>query len=171
MAARRFFPLIPAVLLASPLTAQGRPIELGIDGAVEVSESQDLTTTAIGIPVQTLRVGFSLSDRVSLEPRLSFTHVSVEGSGSTVVIPTLGLVYNLVTDPARTRPFIRPFVAAIATSGTGQGIVGGAIGVREPVATRLAARLELQAAYGIKSDNRPSLFSVAVLFGVSFFTK
>jgi len=174
MAKHHSFLLIPLVFLASALAAQGRPIELGIDGSVEVAESNDLTTTSVGIPAQSLRVGVPLSDRVSLEPRISFTFVSVEGSNSTVVIPTLGLVYNFVTDPARTRPFVRPFAAFISIgngTSTSQAIVGGAVGVRIPMGSRLAGRLELQGAYGFETDTRPSLTSVAALFGVSFFTK
>lgn len=174
MAGCRVFAFIPLVLLASPLAAQGRPVELGLDAAVEVTESQDLTTTIIAIPVQAVRAGFPLSDRVLLEPRLAFTFVSVEGNSSTRVVPTLGLVYNLVSDPARTRPYIRPFVAAIFTSNGSsatQAIVGGAVGLRQPVASRLAVRLELRAAYGFETDTRPSLTSVAALFGLSFFTK
>jgi hypothetical protein len=174
MATRSVLLFIPAVFLASPLAAQGRPIELGLDAAVEVSESADRTTTAVGVPLQTLRAAFRVSDRTSIEPRISFTFVSVEGNSATVVVPTLGLVYDFVTDPTRTRPFVRPFAAFISTgngTSTSQAIVGGAVGVRLPMGSRLAARLELQGAYGFESDSRASLTSVSALFGVSFFTK
>ena len=155
-------------------TAASGLLGFGIDAAVEVSESADLTTTAVGIPLRTLRAGFRVSDRTSIEPRISFTFASVEGNSATFVVPTLGLVYDFVTDPTRTRPFVRPFAAFISTSNgtsTSQAIVGGAVGVRMPMGSRIAARLELQGAYGFETDTRPSLTSVSALVGVSFFTK
>ena len=69
------------------MTPASRPIELGIDGGIMIG-FDDPNVTVVSLPVQAFRVGFFMTDRVEIEPRLTFN--SISGGGN-----RLGILFGL----------------------------------------------------------------------------
>lgn len=168
-------------LIAGPLGAQDRPLELGLDAAFVVSLTDDANgmetdnITVIGVPFQRLRVGFFISDRFEIEPILQFNFVNVGDSD----LLQLGLfvdgAYHFTSDPARPRAYLTAsggldLLSADDESDT-QWVFGGGVGVKLPVADQLAVRLEGGVRRAFESDDRLGATNLAALVGLSFFTK
>jgi len=182
---------IASVVVPHVLTAQrggganSRPIELGLDAALIHESSDNFSVTQIALPVSRFRVGFFLSDAVAFEPSVAvqYTRVKVDDSGTgndetssgTAYDVDFGLLYHFSTSRAETQTFIRPFVGIHGASGdvghTSQAVFGGALGFKNPLTSRLAARFEVGAAH--RTEDEPNFPSTNVLFfslGLSFFT-
>ncbi len=174
-----------ALLLSAALpalaSAQGRPIELGIDalslGVNFFSAFGETTTlTTLSVPVQTFRAGFFVGDQVSVEPRISFDYLKAEDVDAvTVGTFSLGALYHFTPDRQQSQVYLRPlgsilFVDAFDQSAT-QGSLGVGLGVKLPILGQLAARLELEYAHGFDNDDFANVNSLAAVFGFSFFTR
>lgn len=171
-------------LLAAQRAAPKRPIELGIDAALVYESSDNVKQTSLTLPISRFRVGFFLSDAISLEPSLSlqYSHAKFENpvtgaertSSGTAYDVEVGLPYHFATDRTRSQPFIRPFFGIRGFNGDNesatQAVFGGAIGVKVPASTRLATRFEFGFAHlgedepVFQSSNR-----IFGSFGLSFF--
>jgi hypothetical protein len=164
------------VLLAPVAKAQrshdAHPIEFGIDGAL-IFALDAPRYTALVIPMPIFRVGFLITDRVALEPRLQL--VTFRGSGQTATDYglELGLVYSPNGDRVGKGLYARPFVGITGSSvsgggSTSDGEAGLGIGLKIPFADRrLATRWEANYAHGFGT---PSTNAISLLFGLSFFT-
>jgi len=167
--------LIGSLCLTAPALAQGRPVELGLDAGVSFSLS-DPTVTTVNVPVQDLRAGFFVSDRVSVEPRVALSYVKVENSDAlTTATAALGALVHFSGDRNRSQPYFRPFggltFVDVGGGSETQFNLGGGIGVKLPVAERMAARLEADYAHAFETDRFASSDAVALTVGFSFFTR
>ena len=154
------------------------PFSLGVDVISDVGETRTLTRLLINLPttsLQTFRVGFFVSDKVSVEPRISVDYVKFEGSDATSKVTlSLGALVHFTAERQRPQAYIRPlgsifFVDRRGSSAT-QVSLGVGLGVKLPILQQLAARLEAQYAHAFEGDS-PSVNSLAAVFGLSFFTR
>jgi len=160
--------------------AQGRPVELGMDGAVSYSrvddvggvESNNVQTWAF--PLQRLRVGVSPADRFQLQLTMAFA-VADFGDVSTVRF-TLGLAaaYQVTGAGPRSGLFVSGGGALNLLSDNGsdsQWTVGAGLGYRVPLGDRLALRPALEIGRSFASELRLGSTTVSGLVGLSFFTR
>ena len=180
--------IVPQVLGAQRTGAK-RPIELGIDAALAYQSGDRVKATTLSIPVTRFRAGFFLSDAVSFEPSIAlhYSHVTVENqatgnettSSGTDYDFNLGLLFHFSTDRTRGQTFIRPFVGLRGFSGESdfgsssgsQGSFGLALGVKNPLTSRLASRFELGFAHATDDNDFPASNQIFLAFGLSFFTR
>jgi hypothetical protein len=176
MASRSFKVIAALALVAAPLAAQSKPIELGFDAGVGFKVNDPTFFTA-SIPVQSLRVGFFLSDRVSIEPRILFDFAKEEGEdGAFQFGGELGIPFHFSADASRSRAYFVPFAGIeyfdFGPSSANQFHVGGGLGIKVPAKSdRLALRLEAGLQYGFENDDFDKATVVYGLIGFSFFTK
>ena len=159
-------------MTASSASAQRapRPVELGIDGGLTFG-LDDPNITLVNLPVQAFRVGFFISDRVSIEPRFNFTSFSGGGTSAQSYVVELGALFH----PGGYRGrglYIRPFGGIIGfNSETGDDsdpYLGAGVGFRFPFADRrLATRVEGNLSHLFD----PGSTALGLLFGLSFFTR
>ena len=164
--------LLPAI--PSPGSAQGRPVELGIDAGGTFDLAAD--AVAIGIPVQDFRAGFFISDAVSVEPRLALNYLDGNGGSSIVALSAqLGPVIHLAPHRGRTQGYVRPFgglnFLKVGNDSDAQLAVGGAIGVKIPVAERLATRVEGSFTHGFETGNVSGGNALGLSVGLSLYTR
>jgi hypothetical protein len=159
-----------ALTLPTPGSAQGRPVELG---TFDLSGGSAI---AVSIPVQDFRAGFFLSDRLSLEPRLALSFFDSDGTSSqTALSSQVGALVHFHGDRTRAQPYIRPFGGVlfldVGGNNDAQFLAGGGIGVKIPIADRLAARVEGVYTHGFESSGLGTTDAVSLLVGFSFFTR
>ena len=181
--------IIPQLLVAQDAGPR-RPIELGIDAALTYESSDAADGVSFTVPVPRLRVGFFLSDAVSLEPSLAFnysrstfhsdlTDEDITISGSSYVLD-FGLLYHFSTDRTKKQVYVRPLIGLSGFSSgdddnddsASQVAFGAGLGVKLPSTNRLATRLE--AGFVHRSEDEPRLPSSNRIYGsvgISFFTR
>lgn len=152
----------------------GRTVELGIDAAI-ARNFGDSPYTTITIPDAQFRVGFFVNNNVSIEPRVSINSVSGGGSTYTEYLGELGLLYHFVpSSRVGAGPYVRPFVGIVGESGGGSethGEFGAGIGTKIPFSERLATRIEADYSHVASSSYSNSTNQLALLLGISFFTR
>jgi hypothetical protein len=165
---------LAAALLALPTiaAAQSRPIELGLDAAVDYRVNSP-HVTIIGLPMQDLRVGIGVTDRISFEPRLSLNYLKVEGSSASWVMNLgAGVLYHFTE--IRRGAYVRPFVSwdhiDAGGSSASQFSAGGGIGFKTGTG-RVIGRFEAEYAHAFKNNNFAASDDVVLLLGFSLFTK
>ncbi len=150
-----------------------RPIEFGVDGGL-LFGLDDPRFTALVIPMPVFRVGFQMTDRVALEPRLQLVTVRGGGQTATDYGIEVGIVYSPNGDRVGNGLYARPFIGISGSSvsgggSTSDGEAGLGIGLKIPFADRrLATRWEANYAHGFGT---PSTNVIGLLFGLSFFTR
>lgn len=155
--------------------AAQRPIELGLDAGVTF-DLDDPKATTLSIPVQGIRAGFFLSDKLSIEPAVAFNWIKLSGEDA---FSTLGLdagvLYHFSTDASRSQLYIRPVAGLTRFGGGGESVsqvtVGGGVGVKLPMAERMKLRLEGNIRHGLENDDVPSGTAVGLTVGFSFLTR
>lgn len=160
---------------ASAQSTAPRPIELGIDAGVTIGLDDDAFTT-IDLPVQAFRIGFPLSPRVSLEPKLRINVLTGEGDTFTTYRGELGLLYHLGSDryPGayhRAGLYLRPFAGIVGFSNgesDSAGLLGAGVGYKIPLVSRLSSRFEANFAHYFGDGDSNEL---GLLAGLSFFTR
>jgi len=159
--------------VAGGVLAQQGDVELGIDSGVTVSIVSDSDNfTTICLPCQRFRVGFFMSDAVSLEPAITLNVLS--GGGETLTHFTGGasLLYHFRSDPHRTRVFLRGgaqfTLVDVGGASVNQFAAGGGFGVKVPAGGG-AVRLEGIGLYNFENDDFQSSFDLGALIGFSFF--
>ncbi|HEX6614705.1 MAG TPA: outer membrane beta-barrel protein [Gemmatimonadales bacterium] len=167
--------LVGSLCLTAPALAQGHPVELGLDAGASFTLSNP-TVTTISIPVQDLRAGFFVSDRAEVEPRVALNYLKAESDDAlTTITAALGVLVHFSGDRDRSQPYLRPFggLSLIDVGGARetQFNLGGGLGVKLPVAERMAARLEAAYAHGFETDTFASTDELLLTVGFSFFTR
>ena len=186
--------VVPTTLVAQDVQDARRPIELGIDAAVVRERSDNITATSFRLPIGRFRVGFHLTDAISLEPSVAFAYArstienrttgeETSGSGTGYELD-VGMLYHLRTDRSRMQPYLRPFLGVHGSSSDSDSgfetsatklAFGGGLGFKFPMANRLGTRLELGFSHETEDDSDngggPSRNSFYVAFGLSFFTR
>ena len=160
---------------ASAQSTAPRPLELGIDAGVTIGLDDDSFTT-IDIPVQAFRIGFPLSPRVSLEPKLRLNVLTGEGDTFTTYRADLGLLYHLGSAryPGayhRAGLYLRPFAGIVGFSNgdsDSAGLLGAGVGYKMPLVSRLSSRFEVNFAHAFGDGDSNEL---GLLAGLSFFTR
>jgi hypothetical protein len=149
------------------------PIELGIDGAI-IFELDAPHGTALVLPLQDFRIGFLVSDKWELEPRFNLTSIHSGGVSATQYTFELGALYQPAGDRVGKGLYGRPFFGVTGSRATGfasdnSGYLGLGLGLKIPFSDRrLASRLETNYAHGLGNGGGNA---IAVLFGLSFFTR
>lgn len=158
-----------------------RPVELGMDAAATIGLG-DNSVTVVEIPARAFRIGFFFTDRVSLEPKFGLTTISGGGDTFTSYLAELGLLYHFYRARTRADPYpypsplaafyVRPFLGLVGASdgddSDANGRLGLGLGMKVPIANRLASRFEANFAhmFGDFSSNE-----IGLLAGLSFFTR
>lgn len=162
-------------MVVSPLHAQGRRIELGVDAALTVVRVEGINQTTINVPAQSLRAGFFLSDRISLEPTIAVNFRKVENTSVTFYGGGVGLLYHLSTDRDRPQVFLRPMIGysglRFVGGSSGVSIAGFGAGVKVPTGDRLAIRLGAEYMRRFEGGDVGALNGFAATVGLSFFTR
>lgn len=170
---------LAAALLAGSgtLQAQGakRPVELGIDMGIGFG-LDDPKTTAISLPMQSVRAGFFINDRVSIEPQMSLQHMNISGFGSTTSFGLgVGALFHFSPDRTRNQMYLRPMLGLVHASAfdesSTQASLGVGFGAKLPIMQRLAGRLEGTLGHAFETDNAAGRTSIGLLAGLSFFTR
>lgn len=168
---------LAAAVLALPSSgsAQGRPVELGIDagGTLDLSAGN---AVVIGIPVQDFRAGFFISDAVSVEPRVALNYLDGDGGDAIVTVAAqLGPMIHFSPERGRAQGYVRPFgglnFLKVGGESDTQFALGGALGVKLPIAERLATRLEASFTHGFETSNFGGGNAIGLTVGLSFFTR
>ncbi len=166
--------LLALLLTASAADAQkgSRRLELGIDGGISVG-FDDPTITVVSLPLQAFRVGFFMSDRVSLEPRFNFNSISGGGSSFSTYAFELGALFHPGGYRTGSGLYVRPFAGVEGIGGDlgseSDPFVGAGVGLKIPFADRrLATRLEANIGHAFTTGGSTRL---GILFGLSFFTR
>jgi hypothetical protein len=162
---------VATLLLVLPpsVSAQSRPTELGIDAGALIDLSDD-TNVILGLPVQNLRVGFFISDAISIEPQISFTYFNLTGDSGVAVDGEIGPVFHLSPNRSRSQAYLRPFGGiSYVSDDDAVFLLGGGVGIKLPVAERLAVRLEASYAHGFVDFGGGDLLTIGT--GISFFTR
>jgi hypothetical protein len=188
--------LAAVIVIPHALGAQGaaprRPIELGVDAALSYESSDPVDGISLTVPVPRLRIGFFLTDAVSLEPSFQFNYSRLTfenpitgedrtASGSNYELD-FGLLYHFSTNRAARQVYIRPLIGINGFSSSdddddedtsaSQVVFGVGLGVKLPSTNRLATRLE--GGFVHRSEDEPFFRSANRLyasFGFSFFTR
>ena len=165
-------------LFAATLPAQvpnPRPLELGVDAGVDIGLG-DNSTTVISIPAGSFRIGFPISPRTSLEPKLALTIITGGGETFTTYRGELGLLYHLGSDRypgayQRAGIYVRPFLGIVGFSdgnSNSAGLLGAGLGLKMPIISRLSSRFEANFAHQFGDGDSNS---IGLLAGLSFFTR
>lgn len=175
---------IALFLLAVPLQGQMRPLELGVDGGVvytdPAGEGRDNRVWDLALPVQNLRLGVFLTDRISVEPSISLARLDLRDDEDLTQVGAAGnLLYHLDTPGIRPRFFgqvgggmeyVRVSDGGFRESDT-QWLAGAGLGMRLPVADRIALRTSAVYWRAFESDLAPDANQVRGQLGISFFTR
>lgn len=166
--------LLAGLVLATPAAAQ-RGVELGLDGNISRTSSDGGDVTDINIPLSRARVGFYLSDLVSIEPSLSLTYLDTDLGSLTSMALGGGFLYHFNGDRARARPFVEGNVQLnyldVGDESATQFAFGGGVGVKTPMADQFDLRLEAFLQHALETDDFFSSTTFGVLFGFSFYTR
>jgi len=162
--------------IAQATATPARPVELGLDAGVSFT-LDDPKASMIQIPVQSVRAGFFFTDNVSVEPALSLNSVHVNGGGTvTSYTAEVGLLWHFARLAQTHRVYLRPFAGVTGTSISGEGsntqtALGAGLGIKCPIANRLATRVEANYAHYLKSGDTDAVNLIGLRFGLSFFTR
>ena len=169
-----------SLVLTGDLVAQSRPVEIGFDTGLVLSITSDKdgweywNTTEIAVPLQSIRVGFFVSDRVSIEPSVSFSYTDFGDESLTTLGLGAGVLYHFTDDATQPRFYIGGGAALgmidVVDETETQFAVGVGLGVKLPIANRMAVRLEGQYNRRFESDLLPGANVIGITVGFSFFT-
>jgi hypothetical protein len=170
-AALGFMALVVSASAADAQQRGSRPIELGIDGGITVGFEDPDNITVVSIPVQAFRVGFFMTDRVSIEPRFHFNSISGGGASFRTYAVELGALFHPGGYRTGSGVYVRPFGGIEGVGGDlgsdSDGYIGAGLGVKLPFAERrLATRLEGNFAHVFSTGGVNRL---GILFGLSYF--
>ena len=163
-----------ALTLSVPSAAQEGRVELGMDAGLIVSINSDVdNTTSVSVPLQRLRVGFFLSDAISLEPTLALNILSGGGETATTIEAGGSILYHLRTDPTESRLYVRGGAglsyADIGDFSASQFGISGGVGIKT-AGDPISLRFEGVIGYNFENDDFVSSVPIGVLAGVSVIT-
>jgi hypothetical protein len=161
---------------ASAAGAQQRqlPAELGVDAGVSIGFDTP-RVTVVQIPEPAIRLGFYMSDRVSLEPKVGFASIHDDAGTFTAFSAQLGLLFHFENNPVGRGLYARPFVGVLGEKSTGysenRSVVGGGLGVKEAFSNRFASRIEVNYSHISAVNDEPATNNLGFLFGISVFSR
>lgn len=176
---KRFLIGLASLAVAATTASAQNPLELGVDAGVAILLDDD-PVILVEVPVHSLRVGFPIGTRTSLEPKLSFSSRSGRGATVTEYQAALGLLYHLGSSryPGayhRAGLYVRPFAGIVGASISNgidaeesDGFLGLGIGLKMPLVSRLSSRFEANLAHRFGEGDGTEL---GLLAGLSFFTR
>jgi hypothetical protein len=181
---KKFTVAAALTLVASVASAQAtapRPLELGIDAGVTIGLGDNSVTT-INIPISSFRVGFPVSPRTSIEPKLMIAIATGNDVTVTTYRGEVGLLYHLGSDRypgayQRAGVYVRPFLGIVGASvdiddgdddSDSSGLLGIGLGWKHPLVSRLSTRLEANFAHQFGDGDANE---IGLLAGLSFFTR
>jgi hypothetical protein len=158
-------------LLAAPLAAQSKGLELGADVGAGLTFGGGSTFFTVTTPTS-VRVGVPMGDRMSIEPRFLISLIT--GEGETVTSFDLTPAFLLAFRDARSGPYVAllpqvSYVSAFDESAT-QFSAGAGIGIRIQQTDRFGFRVEGQFIHGFENDDFSDSNEVNALLGFTFFT-
>jgi hypothetical protein len=169
--------LAALALTAAPALAQEQTqgLELGIDAGVTIGLG-DNSQTNINIPAQAFRVGFPMTPRSSLEPKLRLNVLTGNGDTFTEYRAEIGWLYHLGSSRypgayQRAGVYLRPFLGVAGVSdgdSDSHGLLGAGVGLKMPLISRLSTRFEANFAHQFGNGNSNE---IGLLAGLSFFTR
>lgn len=167
--------LLALTLAGTPVVVGQKPVELGLDAGFSYKANSP-TLFAAAVPVQSFRAGFFASDQVSIEPRLSWNLLKLEGASALNTLGAeLGVLVHFSRDRKRPQGYFRPLAGVELITGGGETVsqfsVGGAIGIKAPVKNRFAVRLEGGFRQGFESDDVQKASTAFVQIGFSVLTR
>lgn len=157
---------------AGAQTSGPDPLELGVDAGIFIGFG-DNSATRIDLPVSSVRIGFPIGVRTSLEPKFGLNLVS-NGDTFTSYRAELGLLYHLGSNryPGayhRAGMYVRPFLGLEGHANgdsDSDGILGIGLGYKHPIVSRLSSRFEANVAHHFDDNTE-----LGLLAGLSFFTR
>ena len=156
-------------------TQSANQVELGIDAVITSTVGSSPNYTTVSIPDAQFRVGFFVSNDLSIEPRIGIMSVSGGGSTYTTYNGELGLLYHFVPgERPGTGVYVRPFAGFTGVSAGGSDTharIGVGLGTKIPFADRLATRLELNYGHVFSTNNSDGGNQIGASIGLSFFTR
>jgi hypothetical protein len=175
--------LAAVALCATTASAQRRPttttstvgttptaLELGVDATADIGLSGD-SFTDVNVPSGTMRIGFPISPRVSIEPKGRLGVASSNSHTVTTYRIEVGALYHF--DEAamqRSGFYLRPALGVSGFSGAGSQntvYMGIGAGLKKPIVGQLGARYE--AAF-LHNFNNGSANELELSAGLSWFT-
>ena len=169
-----------AIGLPSQLDAQSGSVEIGFDTGLSLTMPSDTdfrdydNVTSIDVPRQSIRVGFFVSDQLSIEPAVGFSWLDAGGESLTQLALAGRVLYHFSPDPTRPRFYLGGGAGLnlidLAEQQETQFGVGGGLGVKLPVADRMAIRLEGSFGRYFETDLLPATSVIGAVVGFSFFT-
>jgi hypothetical protein len=164
-----------AASVGAQTTESANPVELGVDAVVATSFANGSNVTTVAIPNAQFRVGFFVSNDLSIEPRVGITSISGGGSTFSTYTGEVGLLYHFAhVERPGTGVYVRPFVGFDGASGSGnstQAHLGIGLGTKIAFADRLATRLEAFYGHAFSAGSQSSFNQLGASIGISFFTK
>jgi hypothetical protein len=145
-------------------------LELGVDATLDVGLG-DNSFTDFNVPSGSLRVGFPMTPRVSIEPKGRLSIASANSHTVTTYRVEVGALYHF--DEAamqRSGVYVRPTVGVSGFSGDNSEntVFGGiGLGLKKPILGQLGARYE--AAF-LHNFNNGSANELELSAGLSWFT-
>lgn len=167
-------------------SGQSRLLEFGLDGTMAFGMG-DVKQTVVGLPLNQFRVGFYMNDQLSIEPSASINYSKASAGGASVSTNTIDLgvsaLWHLSTDRSQNQWYVRPGIDILHTGSSdsfggtstsdsnNQFALGAAFGLKMPLMSRMATRLEVGLQHRMKSDPIPAQTFLGVSAGFSFFTR
>jgi hypothetical protein len=146
-----------------------------VDAAVATTVGSDPHITTVAIPAAQFRIGFFVSNDLSIEPRVAITSISGDGSTFTTYAGELGVLYHFIPgERVGSGVYVRPFAGFMGESGDGsdtQADVGIGLGTKIPFTDRLATRIEANYLHAFSTDNSTGGNEIGASIGLSFFTR
>lgn len=176
------FLLLSLGILLYPLSAsaQSKPIEVGFDAtyarySVEGSNAGPNDVAIVSIPSQGFRVGFFLSNLISLETNLSHEFTSFDGEDASDFSFQAGLQYHLAPPVQRTTFYLGAAGAINIVDNSDQSDtqfgISGEAGFKLHVSDRVGFRLAGQFLRAFESEAYPAFNGIGASAGVSFFAR
>ncbi|MDQ6718660.1 MAG: porin family protein [Gemmatimonadota bacterium] len=166
---------LSAVIVTSAAAQQRQlPAELGIDAGISIGFDTP-RATVVSVPQPAIRIGFFMTDRVSIEPRVGFQSIHDDLGTLSQYRAEVGLLLHAENNPIGRGLYARPFVGLVGTSGGGssdtQTFLGAGMGLNVPFSNRFASRLEVNYSHMTAPAGGSAANSLGVLFGLSVFNR
>lgn len=167
---------VALVLLAS---ASGRAvaqegIELGTDAALSFDFS-DPSAVTFELPVQSVRAGFLVTERISVEPGLGLNYFKFEGEDAFLTLNlNLGALYHFGSEVRRglyLRPALGLEFVDVGDESASRFSAGVGLGTKIPVADQVVTRLEASYRHAFENDDAAGADLLGLSIGLSLFTR
>jgi hypothetical protein len=180
----RVIPILTALVVASAgsAVAQKGVTELGVDMAVAYETESEIfsimlpgggTTENLYGPQGAFRLGFFLSDAVSLEPATSLSLLSGDGETIWSWAFATKLLYHFTADPSVTRVYLAfGGTFTLFDFGEESNTQFGAsldLGAKLPISDRVGGRIAASYTRAFENDDFNTRNILAAIFGISVF--